>query len=213
MPFDINDADTQKAIKELTERAVKEATEGLSAKNQELLAKLKKATKDAQIDPAEHQALQTELEQVQAQLAEAQKVAKTATSDAEKAKKALESENGFVSKLLIDNGLTEALLKSGVKPEMSKAVKALLSGQVQIKVDGDKREAVIGDKSLSDAVIEWAKSDEGKHFVAAPANQGGGATGGKTGADGVKTMARAAFDSLAPDAKMEFTKGGGKLTD
>jgi len=203
----------EKELKEKIDAAVAEATAGLVAKNQELLGKIKKLQKDSQIDPAEHAALQTELEQTQAKLAEAQKLAKTAVKEAESAKKALEGEAVFVSKLLVDNGLNDALLKAGVKPEMTKAVKALLSGQVTLKTEGENRIALMGDKPLSDAVIEWAKSDEGKHFVAAPANQGGGATGGKTGADGVKTMARAAFDSLAPDAKMEFTKGGGKLTD
>ncbi|MDD5724456.1 MAG: hypothetical protein PHY29_12090 [Syntrophales bacterium] len=209
MAFDPNDPDTKAALK----AAIDEAVAGLQTKNTELLAKLKKAQKDATIDPADHAALQAELDDVQTKLATALKDAKTAKAEAETAKKALEGEAVFVSKLLVDNGLNDALLKAGVKPEMTKAVKALLSGQVTLKTEGENRIALMGDKPLSDAVIEWAKSDEGKHFVAAPANQGGGATGGKTGADGVKTMARAAFDSLAPDAKMEFTKGGGKLTD
>ena len=176
--FDPNDADTKAALAKAVKDAIEEETKGLKAKNDELLAKLKKATKDAQIDPAEHQALQAELDQAQTQIAELQKVAKTAATEAEKAKKALEGESGFISRLIIDNGLTEAIIKSGVKPEMSKAVKALLAGQVTIKTDGDKREAVIGDKSLSDFVGEWAKSDEGKHFVVATNNQGGGAQGG-----------------------------------
>ena len=179
--FDPNDADTKAALAKAVKDAIEEETKGLKAKNDELLAKLKKATKDAQIDPAEHQALQAELDQAQTQIAELQKVAKTAATEAEKAKKALEGESGFISRLIIDNGLTEAIIKSGVKPEMSKAVKALLAGQVTIKTDGDKREAVIGDKSLSDFVGEWAKSDEGKHFVAATNNQGGNAQGGGGG--------------------------------
>jgi hypothetical protein len=36
----------------------------------------------------------------------------------------------------------------------------------------------MGDKPLVDAVAEWASSDEGKHFISAPANSGGGAAGG-----------------------------------
>ena len=211
--FDINDADTKKAVKEAIESAVAEATEGLKAKNAELLGKLKKATKDAAIDPAEYQAVQAELEQTQAKLAEAQKIAKTAAKEAESAKKALEGEAGFVSKLLVDNGLNDALLKAGVKPEMTKAVKALLSGQVSIKIDGDKRDAVIGDKSLSDFVSEWAKSDEGKHFVAAPANQGGGAPGGAGKGGNVKSLTRTAFDGLDVAAKSKFIADGGTVTD
>lgn len=209
--FDINDADTKKAVKEAVESAVAEATEGLKAKNAELLGKLKKATKDAAIDPAEYQTLQTELDATQAKLAELQKQAKAAVKEAENSKKALEAESSFVNKLLIDNGLNDALIKAGVKPEMSKAVKALLAGQVVLKSEGDKRDAMIGDKPLIDAVDEWAKSDEGKFFVSAPANQGGGANGGGQGKGNAKTMTRAAYEGLDPSTKMAFVKGGGTL--
>jgi hypothetical protein len=57
----------------------------------------------------------------------------------------------------------------------------MLKENVQIVVEGDARVAKIGDKALSDFVKEWAAGDEGKHFVQAPANSGGGATGGNGG--------------------------------
>jgi hypothetical protein len=212
MAYDASDAETKKALKEAIEVAITEATTGLVAKNQELLAKLKKATKDAQIDPAEHQALQEALDKANEKLAEALKATKTATTQADKDRKALEKEAGFVSHLLVDNGLTEALIKSGIKPEMTKAVKALLASQVTLKADGDKRIAVVGDKALSDFVSEWSKSDEGKYFVVAPVNQGGGAQGGGDGKGVQKTMPRAAFDAMNDVSKMAFTKGGGTLT-
>jgi hypothetical protein len=56
----------------------------------------------------------------------------------------------------------------------------LLSTQAKVIADGDTRKAVIGDKELSQFVTEWSSSDEGKHFVQAPANGGGGADGSKT---------------------------------
>jgi hypothetical protein len=199
-------------VKAAADAAVSEATAGLLAKNQELLGKVKKLQKDAAIDPAEYQALSEAKDTAEAKLAEALKTVKQATTQAEKDRKALEAETGYVSKLLIDNGLTDALLKAGVKPEMSKAVKAMLAGQVSLKVEGDKRLAVVGDKALGDFVTEWAQSDEGKHFVAAPANQGGGANGGAQGAGKSKVMARAAYEQLQPDQKMAFIKDGGKLT-
>jgi hypothetical protein len=178
MAIDLNDSEVKAAIKAAADAAVSEATAGLLAKNQELLGKVKKLQKDAAIDPAEYQALSEAKDTAEAKLAEALKTVKQATAQEEKDRKALEAETGYVSKLLVDNGLTEALLKAGVKPEMSKAVKAMLAGQVSLKVEGDKRLAVVGDKALGDFVTEWAQSDEGKHFVAAPANKGGGAQGG-----------------------------------
>ena len=212
MAIDLNDSEVKAAIKAAADAAVSEATAGLLAKNQELLGKVKKLQKDAAIDPAEYQALSEAKDTAEAKLAEALKTVKQATAQAEKDRKALEAETGYVSKLLIDNGLTDALLKAGVKPEMSKAVKAMLAGQVSLKVEGDKRLAVVGDKALGDFVTEWAQSDEGKYFVAAPANQGGGANGGAQGAGKTKVMARAAYEQLPPDQKMAFIKDGGKLT-
>lgn len=210
--LDMNDAETKKAVKEAIDAAIAEATSGLVAKNQELLGKLKKAQKDSTIDPAEYQSLQDTLSATESKLAEALKAAKTAANQAEKDRKALETESQYVSKLLIDNGLNDALIKSGVRPEMSKAVKALFSSQVALKADGDKRNAMVGDKPLFEAIDEWAKSDEGKYFISAPANQGGGANGGGNGKGNSKTMMRAAYEGLDASSKMEFVKSGGTLT-
>jgi hypothetical protein len=213
MAYDKDDAETKQAIKDAVDVAIAEATSGLVAKNQELLGKLKKATKDAAIDPAEFQALQTEKEALETKLSEVSKTLKTTIAEADKNKKALETEAGFVSRLLVDNGLNDALIKAGVKPEMTKAVKALLASQVQLKQDGDNRIAVVGDKALADYVSEWSKSDEGKHFVAAPVNQGGGANGGSNGKGTAKTISRTAFDALDAAAKTAFAKDGGTITD
>jgi len=190
MPFDPNDQETKDALK----AAIEEAVTGLKEKNQELLGKLKKAQKDATIDPADHAALQTELEQAQNQILEANKALKTANLDADKHKKAFEAESQFAHRLLVDNGLTDAILKVGVKPELSKAVKAMMAGLVKLDVDGENRVAKIGDKPLADYVSEWAKSDEGKHFVAAPANNGGGANGGGHGGGSTKKWAEMNLD-------------------
>ena len=104
---------------------------------------------------------------------------KEITKQLETVAKQLESESGFTSKLLLDNGLTDALVKAGIKKELLPAAKALFSQQAKVIAEGDTRKAVIGDKELSAFVGEWAASDEGKHFVQAPANGGGGADGSK----------------------------------
>lgn len=141
--------------------------------------------------PPEVQQRITELEELvesqKASLAEAQKAAKKATTEAEKATKALADAEGFTQRLLVDNGLSDALTKAGVtNPVHLKAAKALLSGQVQIVADGDSKVAKVGEKALADFIGEWAKGDEGKFFVAAPNNSGGGANGG-SGGSGNKT--------------------------
>lgn len=179
MSIDLNDPEVKEAIK----AAVEEATGPLLAKRDELLGELKKARKGQQIDPETVSKLEEQIEALKGELTTAQKAAKTATTDAEKARKALETAEGFTQRLLVDNGLTDALAKAGVtNPAHLKAVKSMLAGQVQIVADGDSRVAKVGDKALADFVTEWAKSDEGKHFVAAPANGGGGSQGGGGGA-------------------------------
>jgi hypothetical protein len=210
MAVDLNDADVKAAI----EAAVAEATAGLVAKNQELLGKLKKATKDAQIDPSEHAALQSELDATQAKLAEATKALKAANTEAEKVKKAFEGESKLTHRLLVENGLTDALTKAGVtNPVHLRAAKAMLSGQVQLVAEGDNRIAKVGDKALADYVGEWAKGEEGKYFVAAQQNGGGGAPGGAGKGGNVKSLTRTAFDGLDVAAKSKFIADGGTVTD
>jgi hypothetical protein len=190
MPFDPNDQETKDAIK----AAIEEAVTGLQAKNSELLGKLKKAQKDSAIDPADHAALQAELEETQAKLAELGKAMKLVTEEADKIKKAYETEAQFSHRLLVENGLSDAIIKAGVKPEFSKAVKAMLAGQVKLESDGENRVAKIGDKTLDVFVAEWVKTDEGKHFALAAANQGGGAAGGGTGAPQTKKWSEMNLD-------------------
>jgi len=177
--MDIDSPEGKAAIK----AAVEEATSGLIKKRDELLNEVKTLRKNSEIKPEAYQALKDENDALNDKLAETGKALKVAQSDTEKATKALQAESAAVSKMLIDNGLTEAITAAGVKPELAKAAKAMFASQATIKADGETRAAVIGDKSLSDFVTEWSKSDEGKHFVQAPENSGGGANGGSGRAD------------------------------
>lgn len=182
MSIDLTSPEAKEAIK----AAVEEATAGLAAKNKELLAEVKEARKSRTIDPKEIEDRDNEIEALKTQLGEAQKTVKLATTEADKAKKALEGAEGFTQKLLVDNGLTDALTKAGVtNPVHLKAAKSMLAGQVAIVADGDNRSAKIGDKDLAAAIGEWAKGDEGKFFVAATQNNGGGANGSNS--SGLKT--------------------------
>lgn len=153
------------------------ALEPVLAKNKELLAEVKVFKAKARgndIDPEKYAELQTRAEELQGQLDKATKAAK---SETEKLTKALTEKEGALHNLLIDGGLTEALVKAGVKPELMPAAKAMLKGKAAIKADGGNYSALMGDKALPDAVKEWAAGDEGKHFVSAQANSGGGASG------------------------------------
>lgn len=209
MSIDLNAPEVQEAIKQ----AVENATKPILDKRDELLGEVKKLRKESAIKPEDLERIEQERDEFKAQLDKANKLAKDSVKAAEDAKKALEAESGFTQKLLIDNGLSEVLVKAGVSnPAHLKAVKSMLASQVQIIADGDNRVAKVGDKALADYVTEWATSDEGKHFVSAPNNSGGGAEGGG-GKTNQKTMTRTAFDQLSPTEKAAFTREKGKLTE
>ena len=125
--------------------------------------------------------LEAQIDKLQADLSVSQKSAKESVKTLETLQGQLKAETGFTQKLLIDNGLTDELVKNGVAPQFLPAVKAMFAGQAQIVAEGDTRTAKIGDKSVSDFVKEWAASDDGKHFVKAPENSGGGSQGSGNG--------------------------------
>lgn len=161
--------------------AVEKATAPLLAKRDELLGEVKKLRKNAEIDPADLERVEAERDDLRQKLSEAQKAAKKAATDAEAAIKRAEAADGSVTKLLADNALGEALAKAGItNPVHQKAVKAMFAGDVQVVADGESKVAKIGDKSVVDALTEWAGTDEGKHFVAAPDISGGGSQGGRS---------------------------------
>jgi len=213
MAFDPEDPDTKAALKTAVEEAITDATAKLDAKNKELIAELREAKKGKTIDPAEVERLETQRDDLQTKLTAALRAGKDATTAAEKATKALEAEQTVTHKLIAENGLVAELTKAGVTdPAYLDASKALHLGQIKVVAVGDERKALYGDKPLADAIKEWAGSDVGKKFVAAPVNGGGGAGGGKTGETG-KTMTRTEFDAADGPAKVAFAKEGGKVVD
>lgn len=201
MAVDRNDPEVKALIEEVTAAA----TEALSAKNRELLGEvktLKAKAKGADIDPAEYAALQQKVEELTDELGKAQKTSK---AEVEKLTRALAEKDGALTQHLIDAGLTDALAKAGVAPHYLNAAKAMFKGQAALKADNGQYQALIGDKPIADAIKAWAQTDEGKHFVSAPANNGGGAQGGSGGSGnkagdfgGDKSQRLAAIKAIAP---------------
>jgi multidrug resistance efflux pump len=185
--------------------ALEKSNKGLQAD----LAKAKAKAKGAEIDPEQHAELQTQVEHLQSEL---QKATGSSKKEIEKLTAELSKKDGALNQYLIESNLTNELVKVGVKPEFMEATKALLKAQATIKADGDKYEAIIGDKPLSEAITEWASGDTGKHFIKAPDNNGGGSQGSGS-APAAKIMPRSEFDSKSAVQKMQFVKDGGKVTD
>lgn len=210
MAYDANDPKD----KEIVDALIAEATAPLIAKRDELLTEKKRLQdqlKKGATDPAAIERLEGQIETLQGQLEKATADVKDATKRASKAEKALETEIGFNRKLLVDNGLTDALTKANVASQFLPAAKALLASKVEIKTEGDQRKVMVGDKELGAYVTEWSQGDEGKHYVIAPKSGGGGAEGGADG-KGAKTVARAAFDAMTQQERAAFSASGGKVT-
>jgi hypothetical protein len=187
---------TSPEFKAALKAAVEEATAGLIAKRDELLGEVKKLRKGQSIDPADVEKIEAERDAARAEAAEAKKALGKAAKDLEGANKRATEVEQREQRLLVDNGLNEALAKANVtNPALAKAAKALLASQVQIVAEGENRIVKLGDKALDAAIGEWAGSDEGKHFVSAVSNTGGNSQGGgNKGGGAAKTMTRAAFN-------------------
>ena len=192
--------------------AIEEATAPLIKKRDELLKEVKTARKNLE-NVGDVEKLHERIEALETERDTLLKSQKETTKKLETVAKQLESESGFTSRLLLDNGLTGALVKAGIKKELLPAAKALFSQQAKVIAEGDTRKAVIGDKELSAFVGEWAASDEGKHFVQAPTNGGGGADGSKNTPQGDKVVNRATWDTMSHVERSQFAVSGGKVTD
>jgi hypothetical protein len=211
-------SDLDKAIKE----AVDEATKGLKTNLETALDEAKEAKRKlraaSEIKPEDLTAAEERADKAEKALADATKQVTTLTKERDTAVKNLETESAFTHKLVVENGLREQLTAAGVtNPAHQKGAIAMLASQVQIAAEGDNRVAKVGDKVLADYVKEWAGTDEGKAFVSAPVNGGGGAPGSKTTDATVTTMTRAAYDALDQTAKgeigLKMAKGEVKLVD
>lgn len=184
---------------------------GLKTKNKELLAKVK-AGGDG--DPKAVEELETQIDANKKRIAELERNERKYTKQVQDLTAERDAEKAAVEKHIVDEGLTKALVENKVAPQFLPAATALLRGKAKVVVEGEARTAKIGDKSLGDFIKEWSQGDEGKHYVAAPANGGGGAPGGNTPqGGGQKTMTRAAFDALPVADRSKFSMEGGTLSD
>lgn len=201
----------QSQIAALNEQLEAEAAKTARAVDEAKAAKAE-ARKLKEIDPADVEKLESENEKLRAELADANKAIKVATTERDKAVKTLESEQAFTQKLLIQDGIKSALIANGVKDEdFIDTLSAKFATGASVKVEGDARLALIGDKPVADAIKEWAGSESGKKFVAAPVNTGGGAGGGG-GQGGGKTITRAEYNA-DPIAGAKAIKEGATIVD
>ena len=166
---------------QLIEAANKRAS-GLVSKNEELLSKLSKnkdvvGDKDAELEKLRQLAsnVEQEREEAKGNYSKALELKEQQYSkELEKLTSQLGEKESALTSLLIDDGLSRALDGVNINPSLKAGAEAMLKSQAILS----EGKAMIGDKSLSDAVKEWAESDIGKNYCLAPNNSGGNANGG-----------------------------------
>jgi alanyl-tRNA synthetase len=175
---DLNSPEVKAAI----QAAVDSAVQPLIAKRDELLGEVKSLRKGKQISPEDLEKLEAEIETLKGNLQTANSELKTAKKVADETTKALQSEAGFTQKLLVENGLTEAFMKAGVKDQdYIDLLKAKHGSIAKVVVDGDSRKVMFGEKDMDTYLTEWKATDSAKKFISASNNTGGGTEGGQGG--------------------------------
>lgn len=156
--------------------AMRESIRKLEAKNKELLDEKRKAKEAAEAAEAAREEAEAEKAKAAGDLATLEKsIAAKFEKQLAKLSQERDSLASQLNTVVVDNGLTQALVKANVAPHYQDAVAALIRAKHKIEIQDGA--AIVDGKPLTDFVTDFAKSDTGKHYVAAPNNQGGGATG------------------------------------
>jgi len=200
----------------LTE-TIEEQVTGLKAKNTELILKMKKL-RESDGGERKNYELEDELEKMRDQVKELQtrseRETKKLLAEREKLTAELNQKTESWKRTEADRALTQALSGKVKDPVLLKAVKSMLSQGLEAQEEsGTVKTLYKTDKGLigiDDFVETWSQSEEGKRFVSASANSGGGATGSREGG-GAKVMKSQEFNLLAPKQQAEFMNSGGTL--
>lgn len=217
------DAKVDEVLEEHVQAAVESETTKLRKNNERLTKQLKDARAGQGAgDTSELEEKIETLEQENTQLKkQTEKLQKAYDKDTKQLTEKLESERSSNHTMLVDNGLAAQLDKANIAPAYKRAAQRLLRDQVQVVEENGERKAVAtvdadGKRqtvSLDEFVQQWAQSDEGKAFVKAPANSGGGAEGNNGTSSTGKTVPRSQFDQMNDADRMAFVKDGGKVVN
>lgn len=218
MAYDPKDPNDKKIVDQLIADALAAQAEeheaeidGLKAKRNELIGKLKKA-REGKDEGEDTEALRTEIEKLQGDLKKANRDLTKAQAELATVTTERDTVNSTLTNTLKETSLTEALASVKVGAQYLPGAKALLASRVELKEVGGERKAFVGDKPLGEFVKEWSQGDEGKAYVAAPVNGGGGAQNPQGGGQsGGKTVTRAEFDGMDMASRAAFFQEGGKL--
>lgn len=131
------------------------------------------------------------------------------TKELSKLQEQLQEKDSLVSTHVKTATLQRAMAENNIAKPFMPAVEAMMKDKITVE-GGD---VFLNEKPVSDALKEWANSDEGKHYVSAPQNSGGGSNESKSGNGAVKAMNSSEFNSLPPKQQAKLMSSGVTLTD
>lgn len=191
------DSETSKFFNEEIEKA----NQGAVAKNNELLAEVKKYKTSSKEQSDKISELETKIEEVENLKTESSKdleqLKKNLSDQFSKKEKDLHNNLSKVKSQLnnavIKSQLDDALVKFNIAAQHRDVIRSHIKLNNEIVISDDENPvALIGDKNISDFVSEWSKSDVAKNYIAASDNNGGGAGGSNN-----KGGANIDFDKLS----------------
>ena len=96
---------------------------------------------------------------------------------------------------LVNQSISEAMKEARIAPQFADTVEAFLRTKIVLAGAGEERKPLVGDNTPAEFLKDYVGSDNGKHYVLADQNTGGGAPGGgRPGATGKNP-----FDPKAPN--------------
>jgi hypothetical protein len=157
---------------------LKIGNEALVAKNKEVLAEKRKLqAKYQEVDVDSYHKLLEENESLKATLEKTQKQYK---QDTEKLSNELSSKDTYLTKTILEEGLSKALLEAGVDKQFLKASLAMLKNDAKVVNKDGEYKAIIGDKDIAEFLPKWMET-EGKIFTLKSPDVGAGSNGGSSG--------------------------------
>lgn len=172
---EINENET--AAEGSTDNDLRVEIEKLRAKNRELLAEKQKARQKAQ-------EAQDAADEAAAQAAEntgnVEALRAAHAKELKKLQERLDASDADLRTIRVDNEIARAISEGDVRPEMVRAVTAMLKAEVVY----ENGSASIDGKPIADHVSKFLAGKEGAHFVRASDNSGSGAIGS---ANAIKT--------------------------
>lgn len=132
-------------------------------------------------------------------------------AEIEKRDAQLQKQQEQIHKLVAADGLQRVMNDVHVADEYRDAVSALMLPRIKVDAEGDVLKALLDDQPLTDALKAWAGTDQGKHFIKAQGNSGGGSRpgngkGGKGGGEKVLTVEQ--FEAIPLVERSIWMKNG-----